>query len=96
MNNRALIREFYLKCESREIGGLVTYGEFVPETDTRVLAVDIQEELLDCGNYLIFMERKYPNLTPEIQRFRAKVILMYGESKELEELERTLGEEGTK
>jgi hypothetical protein len=94
LNKRALIREFYAECSARETKGLATYGDYIPETDTRVMAVEIQEELIDTGNYLGFLERKRPDLRGMIQAMRAKTILLYADSKELEKAERTLTREG--
>lgn len=87
----ALAREFYDRYQGRIVKGLATYGEFVPETDGRCLSEELVEELLDCGSYLDFLEQKHPPLRSSVQKFRAKVILLYGEGKKLKELELTQG-----
>jgi RNase P/RNase MRP subunit p30 len=76
------------------VKGLAVYGEFVPEKDERCLSEELIEELLDCGSYLDFCEQKHPELRSAVQSIRAKVILLYGESKKLKELELTLSESG--
>ena len=82
-----LIREFTAKYRARIVKGLATYGEFDKDTDTRILSREAQEEVLDVGSYLEFLEIKHPdpNLQLKIQRVRAKAILLYGELKQLEQ-----------
>ncbi len=83
-----LIREFVSKYRARITRGLATYGEFDPATDTRCLSHEAIEEVLDVGSYLEFLEAKRPDLSSPIQKIRAKAIVMYGELKKLEVLER--------
>jgi hypothetical protein len=90
----ALIREYMSRYRSRIVAGLATYGEFDPATDTRCLSAEAQEECLDIGSYLEMLEEKHPELTSGIQKIRAKAIVLYGELKKLEALERTLTREG--
>lgn len=92
----ALLNEFTSRYRSRIVAGLAKYGEFVAATDPRCLSHEAIEEVLDVGSYLEMLEQKRPELTPGIQKIRAKAILLYGELKKLEELELTLGKEGTK
>ena len=91
---KSLIREFYSRYRSRIVGGLAKYGEFTPESDTRVLAHEAIEECLDIGSYLEFLEAKHPSLGARIQKVRANTILLYGDLKKLEAEESTLTREG--
>jgi len=95
VENLALAREFYDKYQSRIVKGLATYGEFQPDKDTRVLAHEAMEEILDgCGSYMDMLEQKHPSLQHKIQRIRAKGILLYGELLQLEKDELSLMEAG--
>lgn len=87
-DNAGLIREFVGKYRARITRGLSVYGEFDPGKDKRVLSHEAIEEILDVGSYLEFLEEKRPDLSSPIQKIRAKAILMYGELKKLEALER--------
>ena len=92
---KSLIREFVSKYRGRIVRGLAVYGEFNAKTDDRILSIEAQEEILDgCGSYMEMLEEKRPDLQPEIQKIRAKGILLYGELRELEKLERTPAREG--
>jgi hypothetical protein len=90
----ALLREFVSICDSREVAGLATYGEFEPLTDTRCLSQEASEELFDAWNYMKFLELKHGELRGPIQEIRAKLVLLYGDCKKLKELELTLTREG--
>ena len=91
---RSLRDEFISKYRSRIVSGLAKYGEFDPATDKRVLSVEAQEECLDIGSYLEFLESKYNSMSAQVQKVRAKTILLYGDLKKLEAEERTLSERG--
>ena len=80
-----LIREFTAKYRARIVKGLATYGEFDKDADTRILAHEAIDEVLDVGSYLEMLEEKHPDLAFKIQRVRAKAILLYGELKQLEQ-----------
>ncbi len=84
----ALIREYVSKYRTRIVQGLAVYGEFDPKTDKRCLSHEAIEECLDIGSYLEMLETKRPELTSGIQKIRAKSILLYGELKKLETLEK--------
>lgn len=90
-----LANEFFDKYRARIARGLATYGEFDPATDKRVLAHEGIEECLDIGSYLEMLEQKHPSLGRRIQKIRASTILLYGELKELEEMELTTEKERT-
>lgn len=87
-DNPALIREFVAKYRRRITQGLAVYGEFDPTTDQRCLSHEALEECLDIGSYLEMLEEKHPGLGSYIQKIRAKTILLYGELKKLESLEK--------
>jgi hypothetical protein len=90
----ALAREFYDRYQARIVRGLSVYGEFDASTDKRVLSQEAIEECLDVGSYLEMLETKYPSLGGRIQKIRANTILLYGDLKDLEEMERTSTREG--
>jgi hypothetical protein len=93
----ALAQEFYSRYQNRIMRGLATYGEFVPSKDKRCMSREAQEEILDVGSYMEFLEAKRPDLTSYTQKVRAKAIMLYGELKKLEELElQPEGKERTK
>ena len=94
-NHVALVKEFYDKYQARIAKGLAVYGEFDANKDTRVLAHEAIEEILDgCGSYMDMLEQKHPSLQHEIQKIRAKGILLYGELLKLEKDEISLMEAG--
>lgn len=93
MKGLSLIREYVSRYRTRIAGGLATYGEFDPATDTRCLSEEAIEECLDIGSYLEMLEQKRPDLAGRVQKIRAKAILLYGELKKLKESELTQGKE---
>ncbi|MFA6063988.1 MAG: hypothetical protein WC736_15475 [Gallionella sp.] len=83
----ALLNEFVSLCEAGEVAGFATYGDFDPVADKRVLSREAIEEIRDAWNYMRFLELKRPELRSPIQKIRAKLVMLYGELRKLEEAE---------
>ena len=54
--------DIFKKCLKRQKKGLVEYGEFDPENDTRCMYTEMEEELLDVINYAYFQILKLRKL----------------------------------
>ena len=87
MDRKGIYREFVAEALKREHGGLSTYGEFNPKTDTRILTVEAQEEALDAWNYLKFFDKKHPDLMEATLVAKRLTFSLYHELRRMERLE---------
>ena len=92
-NRKELLTEFVAEAKKRELSGLLTYGHFEPEKDTRILSHEAQEETIDVLNYMRFFTRKYPEAYKECLSVRRLAFSLYCALRDLEELEFRLTEE---
>ena len=80
---RELAEEYLSKAISREVEGLATYGDFVPQTDTRVLSSEAIDECVDILNYMRFYEKKYGK-SIEVTAIKRLAFKLYVELRRLE------------
>ena len=79
-----LLREFANEARKREIQGLAVYGNFDPETDTRILTVEAQLEVVDAFQYCRFLLRKHPSLREKIDGVKRLSFCLYRELRKIE------------
>ena len=87
-----LAEELLNEARKRRVQGLVTYGEFNPETDKRILSREAIFEAVDIINYLMFYAAKHRNCFFEdergfLKKARQQVYELFVTLKHLEAIE---------
>jgi hypothetical protein len=88
--DRKFAEEYVHRAKAREFRGLAVYGEYDPQTDKRIMAVEAQNEVLDTYVYLKMLKKKHPVLRDEAISLQAKACALYADLRRLEEKELAL------
>jgi len=84
MDRKALLKDFVAEGVRREFAGLVNYGRFDPQTDTRTLSREAIDEAVDILNYCRFLVRKHPQFREKATSVMRLAFAAYVELRKLE------------